>query len=93
MNANIRTIGGAVGAAAMASIVTAKLLPDGLPQESGYTAGFALLSVSMALAAAAGLLIPQLHTLRDAHQQEQAALTHPELALIAGGTLVGDELE
>jgi MFS family permease len=93
MNANIRTIGGAVGAAVMASIVTAKVLPDGLPQESGYTAGFAMLSVSMVLAAAAGLLIPKLHTVRDAHQQEQAAMTHPELALIAGGTIVGDESE
>lgn len=54
MNATIRTIGGAVGAAAMASIVTATVQPDGLPQESGYTAGFALLAVSMGLAAAAG---------------------------------------
>jgi EmrB/QacA subfamily drug resistance transporter len=93
MNANIRTIGGAVGAAVMASIVTARVLPNGLPLESGYTAGFALLSVSTALAAAAGLLIPPLPTARDAHQQEQAAMTHPELALIAGGTLVGDESE
>jgi EmrB/QacA subfamily drug resistance transporter len=93
MNANIRTIGGAVGAAVMASIVTAKVLPDGLPQESGYTAGFAMLALSMVLAAAAGLLIPELHTVRDAHQQEQAAMTHPELALIAGGTIVGDESE
>jgi hypothetical protein len=52
-----------------------------------------MLSVSMVLAATAGLLIPRLHTVRDAHQQEQAALTHPELALIAGGTVVGDESE
>ena len=93
MNANIRTIGGAVGAAVMASIVTAKVLPDGMPVESGYTTGFAMLSVSMVLAASAGLLIPKLHTIRDAHQQEQAAMTHPELALIAGGTIVGDESE
>jgi MFS family permease len=93
MNANIRTVGGAVGAAAMASIVTARVLPDGLPKESGYTAGFAMLTVSMALAVAAGLLIPRLHTVRDAHQREQADMAHPELALIAGGTVVGDESE
>jgi hypothetical protein len=42
---------------------------------------------------AAGLLIPALHTLRDAHQQEQVALTRLEAALIAGGTVVGDESE
>ena len=41
MNANIRTIGGSIGAAVMASIVTAGALPGGLPKESGYTAGFA----------------------------------------------------
>ncbi len=93
MNANIRTIGGAVGAAIMASIVTAAVLPDGLPKESGYTTGFAMLAGSMVLAAAAGLLIPNLHVTRDAHQREQAAMTHPELALIAGGTVVGDESE
>ena len=40
MNANIRTIGGSIGAAVMASIVTAKLEPSGLPVESGYTTGF-----------------------------------------------------
>ena len=90
MNANIRTIGGSIGAALMASIVTAGAA-DGLPQESGYTAG--MLAGSMVLAAAAGLLIPNLHVVRDAHQREQAAMTHPELALIAGGTVVGDESE
>ena len=35
MNANIRTIGGSIGAAAMASIVTAKLEPSGLPDRVG----------------------------------------------------------
>jgi MFS family permease len=30
---------------------------------------------------------------RDQHQREQAALAHPELALVAGGTVVGDESE
>jgi MFS family permease len=34
MNANIRTIGGSIGAAVMASIVTARLLPSGLPVEA-----------------------------------------------------------
>ena len=60
MNANIRTIGGSVGAAVMASVVTSRLLPDGLPTESGYTAGFAMLAGALLLAALAGLLIPSL---------------------------------
>ena len=93
MNANIRTIGGSVGAAVMASIVTAGALPSGLPKESGYTAGFAMLAVALALAALAGLLIPKLGAQRDRHQQEQAAMSHPELAIVAAGTLVGNESE
>ena len=44
MNANIRTIGGSIGAAVMASIVTSQLGPSGLPKESGYTTGFAVMA-------------------------------------------------
>jgi len=58
MNANVRTIGGSIGSALMASIVTARLLPSGLPREAGYTAGFAAMTAAVLLAAAAGLLIP-----------------------------------
>jgi predicted MFS family arabinose efflux permease len=93
MNANIRTIGGSVGAAVMASVVTSATLADGLPKESSYTMGFAMLAGALILAALAGLLIPPLRGIRDAHQQEQAAMSHPELAIVAGGTLVGNEPE
>ena len=58
MNANIRTIGGSIGAAVMASIVTARLEPSGLPVESGYTTGFAIMAGILVVAAAAGTLIP-----------------------------------
>lgn len=44
LNANLRTIGGAIGSAVMASVVTSQLLPGGWPAESGYTTGFALLA-------------------------------------------------
>lgn len=93
MNANIRTIGGSIGAAVMASVVTSAALPSGLPKESGYTSGFTMLAAAAALAAFAGLLIPKLRTERDTHQQEQAAMSHPGLAIIAAGTVVGDESE
>jgi sugar phosphate permease len=93
MNANIRTIGGSIGAAVMASIVTAGTGPGGLPKESGYTAGFTMLAVALLLAALAGLLIPRASGVRDAHQEEQAAMSHPELAVVAAGTVVGDESE
>jgi EmrB/QacA subfamily drug resistance transporter len=58
MNANIRTIGGSIGAAVMASIVTAKLEPTGLPVESGYTTGFGIMAGVLVIAALAGVLIP-----------------------------------
>jgi EmrB/QacA subfamily drug resistance transporter len=58
MNANIRTIGGSIGSAVMASIVTARLEPSGLPKESGYTTGFAIMAVVLVVAALAGVLIP-----------------------------------
>ena len=46
MNANIRTIGGSIGAAVMSSIVTSTTGIGGLPRESGYTHGFGLLTVA-----------------------------------------------
>jgi len=58
MNANIRTIGGSIGAAVMASIVTAKLEPSGLPAGSGYTTGFGVMAAVLVMAALAALLIP-----------------------------------
>jgi EmrB/QacA subfamily drug resistance transporter len=90
MNANIRTIGGSIGSALMASIVTAQLGPSGLPKESGYTAGFALLAGGLVLAALAGLLIPVLRSPRPSAEDEPE---HAELAVLAAGTVVGDKSE
>ena len=59
MNANIRTIGGSIGAAVMASIVTSGVAADALPKESGYTDGFAMLAVAAVLAAGASVLVPR----------------------------------
>ena len=53
MNANLRTVGSAVGAAVMTALVTGAIAPDGLPAEQGYTEGFATAGV---LALAAGIV-------------------------------------
>lgn len=92
MNANIRTIGGSLGAAFMASIVTSGAAPSGLPEESGYTNGFLMLGGALLLAAIAGLFIP---TARRAarHLRVETDLPHAELAMVAGGTVLGDESE
>jgi EmrB/QacA subfamily drug resistance transporter len=85
MNANIRTIGGSIGAAVMASIVTSRLEPSGLPRESGYTTGFAVMAGGLVLAALAGLLIPSARGLRRTVGEPE----HAEVAAVAGGTLAG----
>ena len=66
-NANLRTIGGSIGAAVMSSIVTAA------PGTSGYTNGFALFSVVSLVAVAAALLVPS---------ARRAVRTEPEPALV-----------
>ncbi|MFF1555762.1 MFS transporter [Rhodococcus erythropolis] len=91
MNANIRTIGGSLGAAFMASIVTARASSSGVPQESGYTNGFIVLGVAVGLGAVAALFIPAMKRNKTTHLEEVPELRHPELGMIAGGTLVGDK--
>ncbi|GGN86610.1 MFS transporter [Streptomyces albiflavescens] len=58
MNANIRTIGGSIGAALTSVLVTSRLQPSGLPYASGYTHGFSLLALLCLAAALAALLVP-----------------------------------
>ncbi len=91
MNANIRTIGGAIGAAVMSSIVTSQLRGDGLPKESGYTYGFLMLLGASLLAAAAAVVVPNVRRTPVPTDPEHAP--HPELAMTAGGTILGDESE
>ena len=58
MNTNIRTVGGAIGSALLATIVTSAVAPTGLPLEAGYTHGFLLLALTSTAAAVVAVLIP-----------------------------------
>ncbi|WP_328473266.1 MFS transporter [Streptomyces sp. NBC_00448] len=89
MNANIRTIGGSIGAALMASIVTADTGAGGLPKEAGYTHGFAMLAGALVIATLAATLIPAARRGAGANDEPE----HGELAMVAGGTVVGDKSE
>ncbi|HVT64169.1 MAG TPA: MFS transporter [Mycobacteriales bacterium] len=91
MNANIRTIGGSIGAAVMSSIVTATAHHGSLPTAAGYDHGFAFLAGMGVLAAASVLLVPRPR--RIDREEYKHALPHPELGLVAAGTLVGDDPE
>lgn len=93
MNANIRTIGGALGGAVMASIVTAGAAPSGSPMESGYTNGFLMLAGALLLSAVVALFIPGVRRDPRTHAEPEVELRHAESVLVPGGTLVGDESE
>ena len=82
MNANIRTVGGAIGGAVLASVVTAGARADGLPLESGYTQGFAVLAGASLLSTVFAVIVPASPRARD------AADPHTELASAGGGALV-----
>ncbi|WP_234438588.1 MFS transporter [Streptomyces sp. NRRL S-340] len=58
MNANIRTIGGAVGAAAVAAILASRTGSDGYPEESGFTTAFLVLALAGMVGLVSCLLIP-----------------------------------
>src|SRR5487761_2326520 len=77
MNANIRTIGGSIGAAVTGTIVTAGASAGGLPTESGFTHAFAVLAGFGLLAAIAVPLIPSAHR----GKETVADQAHAELAL------------
>jgi EmrB/QacA subfamily drug resistance transporter len=86
MNANIRTIGGSIGAAVMASIVTSQLLPSGLPAQAGYTTGFAVMACGLLLAALAATLMPA----APSRRQLAGEAEHAGTAVTAGSIAVGD---
>jgi MFS family permease len=85
MNANIRTIGGSLGAALLATIVTSQIGSDGLPKEIGYTIGFTSLAGAMLLAAVAAVLIPKPGARRIIELSPE-----PSLTVRTAGTQVGD---
>jgi MFS family permease len=93
MNANIRTVGGSIGSAVMATVVTAHLGSAGLPLEAGYSNGFLVLTGALVLAGVAALMIPPVRRDPLSRQEPDVPLRHPEAALVAGGTLVGDDPE
>lgn len=57
MNANLRTVGGAVGTTLMATIIAAYLQPSGHATEAGWTAGFWFLASMALVSGVASVLI------------------------------------
>jgi EmrB/QacA subfamily drug resistance transporter len=85
MNANVRTIGGSLGAAVMTGLVTGHLQSSGRPYASGYTHGFALLAVFCLAAAFAALLVPTRRRTVPAPAEAAASASPQPAAMTAAG--------
>jgi MFS family permease len=58
MNANVRTIGGAIGSQIVASIIAAGVVAQAVPKEHGYEVSFIVLGAGLALAGVAAAFVP-----------------------------------
>ncbi|MCW2840833.1 MAG: transporter [Aeromicrobium sp.] len=76
MNANIRLIGGSIGTAMMAGVITAHDRVAGFPAEVGYRDGFLVLSAVLVVGAGAALFIPRV----PGHVADAASEARPDLA-------------
>ncbi len=81
----------AVGGGTYWHILQAGAHPHGFPRDAGYTHGFLALTIAAVGAAAASLLAPRVRARRAAAVAE--TMPHAELALLAAGTLAGDQSE
>jgi len=61
MNANIRTVGGAIGSQVVTSVITAGVAAGALPHERGYVLSFLVLATGMILAGVAAMFVPSMH--------------------------------
>jgi EmrB/QacA subfamily drug resistance transporter len=59
MNTVTRTVGGAFGGAATASVIAGTVGASGYPTAEGYTAAFGLCAIALAIGVLVGFLIPQ----------------------------------
>ncbi|WP_042366048.1 MFS transporter [Streptacidiphilus neutrinimicus] len=97
MNANIRTIGGAVGSGVAASILAGGVTAaHPFPQDSGYTATFWFLTGAAVLAALAAVIIPSSRPNRRLQQPVAEGSPIPRQGVAAGadaGAQIGAEAD
>ena len=88
MNANIRTMGGAIGTSLISLVITARVDPHtGVPREAGYTLGFTAVAGLMLLGAAVALLIPNRARLWSPALVRRLDHEHPEAAVVAAAAM------
>ncbi|MEU7825977.1 MFS transporter [Catellatospora sp. NPDC049133] len=74
ITANFATIGGSIGIALMAAVVSAQQAADGTSAEAGYTYGFAMLAVAGLAAFAVTTAMPRRPQAANAPQAQHAAI-------------------
>ena len=77
MNANIRTIGGAIGTAVTAALLSATDGPTGQPTEDGWTLVFVVITCAFFVAAGMSLLVPSSPAARRALADAGVATDSP----------------
>jgi hypothetical protein len=70
----MRTVGGAIGAQVVASVLAASLLADGLPKEEGYTLSFVIMAVALGAGIVASLAVPG----RQPHRTHAVTIAEPQ---------------
>ena len=78
MNANIRTVGGAIGSQVVTSVIVAGVAAGALPQERGYVLSFLVLASGMILAGVAAMFVPSIHRRAEVSAAAEAGARVPE---------------
>ena len=80
MNANIRTIGGAIGAAVVSGVITANPQANGLPREAGFTCRVSRPHRDRPGAALAALAVPSARRASAGRRPSTTTFVESELA-------------
>ncbi len=83
MNANIRTVGGAIGSQVVTSVIVAGVAAGALPHERGYVVSFLVLAVGMIGAGVAAMFVPSAHRRLAVRAAAEAAGPVAEPAQVA----------
>jgi EmrB/QacA subfamily drug resistance transporter len=72
MNANIRTVGGAIGSQVVISVITSSVVAGTLPHERGYVLSFIVMAAGLVAAGLVALLVPTARRERAAEPAAEA---------------------
>jgi EmrB/QacA subfamily drug resistance transporter len=97
MNANVRTIGGAIGSQIVASIIAGTIVASALPTEHGYELSFIVLAVALVGAGIAAALVPSrakraVSAPTEGHEFDTLAVDPGIMSPSEAGVAIGERL-